>query len=208
MLQSYGFGTGELAAGPYMPTPAERAAADAWLRDNGGYGSRSTDWTLGADKSLVVVATDTGQTVRFGFGMGVLSAFATPGGSAANLTPAPVVSAPPAVVAPPAIVAPVQTNTYNPPDFATSAEPVAPPAPAVAPGPDVAVSSAGCTTCPKALAAAAAAADGAPALVLPSLTGSTAQPTPSVPGAVPAAPAAAAPSWWWLLVPLAALALL
>jgi hypothetical protein len=91
-------------AGPVVPTDGARAAVDAWIAANPGYGTQSVaPWALDADGSTVTVPTDNGQSVRFGFGRGVLAAFPPSsgilGGGASPVAVQPAVTAP-QIVAP------------------------------------------------------------------------------------------------------------
>jgi hypothetical protein len=75
----------------YNPTADEVAAAQAWTQAN-GYGSVLTPWALDTQGNVVTVPTSAGsENVRFGFGQGVLAAFAQPGGTsdASSAQPAP-----------------------------------------------------------------------------------------------------------------------
>jgi hypothetical protein len=64
------------ATTPIMPTAGAKAAADAWVRSNPGYGTQTlTPWLLEADGSTVTAPTDSPEWVRYGFGRGVLAAF-------------------------------------------------------------------------------------------------------------------------------------
>lgn len=91
--------------GPVTPSAGARAAADEWVRQHPAYGTRTVlPWSLEADGSTVTAPTDNGQSVRFGFGRGVLEAFPPSIGIAIEV--APVAVQPPANVQPPVQVQP------------------------------------------------------------------------------------------------------
>jgi hypothetical protein len=101
----YGFGA---VAGGITPSDGARAAADAWVRDNPMYGTKTlVPWQLAQDGSTVVAPTDNGQQVTFGFGRGVLAAFPPSIGIVMEVAPVAVQPPPVSTVSPPFIVAPV-----------------------------------------------------------------------------------------------------
>ena len=103
-------------ARPIFPSAGAKAAADDWVRANPPFGSRTvTPWNLDEDGSTVTAPTDNGQSVRFGFGRGVLLGFPPSVGILPDVAPVAVQPAPVAVAAP----APV---AVAPPEFVMAAQ--------------------------------------------------------------------------------------
>jgi hypothetical protein len=83
---SVGFSGARVGTGrPITPPPEAVAAVGRWLAGNPSYGARPVSWLLGADGRETVVTTDSGRTVRFGFGEGALSGVAAPASPAAPI---------------------------------------------------------------------------------------------------------------------------
>lgn len=99
--------------GPVTPSDGARAAADAWVRANPTFGTRTAAvWNLQADGSTVDAPTDNGQSVRFGFGRGILADFPP---SIGIVTDAAPVAVPPRVVPVPVVLSPVTVTPAQAP---------------------------------------------------------------------------------------------
>lgn len=99
--------------GPVTPSDGARAAADAWVRANPTFGTRTAAvWNLEADGSTVDAPTDNGQSVRFGFGRGILAAFPPSVGIVTDAAPVAVL---PRVVPMPIVLSPVTVTPAQAP---------------------------------------------------------------------------------------------